>query len=835
MAVERAAEPFNIEDEMDDTADLEIEIMDPEAIAIGDDEGGIIIDFEGDLTDELLGEGHDDNLAEYIDESDLRAMAAELIDDFENDKTARRDWATAYVKGLDLLGLKVEDRTMPWQGAAGVFHPMLTESVVRFQAQAMGELFPASGPARTKIMGRNTPEKVKQANRVENELNYLLTEDMTDYRDELEQMLFQLPLAGSAFKKVYFDPISEKPRSVFVPAEDFVAPFGASDLTTCERYTHVMKKSAIEVMQLQMAGFYLDVELPEPAPDFSDIQEKYNELAGEESVIDDDDRHTILEMHVTMNLPEEVDDPGGVPRPYIITIDKSSRTVLSIRRNWYEDDEKKLKRMHFVHYKYLPGMGFYGMGLIHMIGGLAKSATSILRQLIDAGTLSNLPAGFKAKGARIKGDDTPIAPGEFRDIDVPSGALRDALMPLPFKEPSSVLYQLLGNIVEEGRRIGSIADVQVGSTNPQAPVGTTLALLERSMKVMSGVQARLHAAMRRELRLIAAVVYDFMDENYAYDDEMVHNRRDDFDGRVDIIPVSDPNAATMAQRVVQYQAALQLAQQAPQLYDMGKLHRGMLEVLNIPDADEIIKLPEDIKPMDPVTENMAILKQEPVKAFEYQDHEAHIAVHMAAAQDPKILQLVGQSPFASAIQNAMAAHITEHVAMAYRVEMQKVLGASLPSAEEPLPEDVEVEVSRLAAQAAGKLLGKNQAEAAQEAAQKEAKNPLTQIQMKELELKEREVAIKEAEAKHDALLDMEKLKLEAQKIAGNLMLGEERLESENKRNAANVAARLATELDKGQRQERAQGVDLGLRMAEQMMGQNDGTAGNAQGSDQGDS
>ena len=827
MAVERTAEPFNIEDEMADTPDLEIEIMDPEAVAIGDDEGGIIIDFEGELTDELLGEGHDDNLAEYIDESDLQAMASELIEDFENDKQARKDWATAYVNGLDLLGLKTEDRAMPWQGAAGVFHPMLTEAVVRFQAQAMGELFPASGPARTKIMGRQTPEKVKQATRVETELNYLLTEDMTDYRDELEQMLFQLPLAGSAFKKVYFDPISEQPRSVFVPAEDFVAPYGASDLTTCERYAHVMKKSSIEVMQLQMAGFYLDVDLPAPAPDFSDIQEKYSELAGEDSVVDDDDRHTILEIHVTMNLPAEVDDPQGIPRPYIITLDKTSRTVLSIRRNWYEDDDKQRKRMHFVHYKYLPGMGFYGLGLIHMIGGLAKSATSILRQLIDAGTLSNLPAGFKAKGARIKGDDTPLSPGEFRDIDVPSGALRDALMPLPFKEPSSVLYQLLGNIVEEGRRIGSIADIQVGNMSPEAPVGTTLALLERSMKVMSGVQARLHAAMRKELKLISAVVYDFMGPRYAYDDEMEFDRNEDFDGRVDILPVSDPNAATMAQRVVQYQAALQLAQQAPQLYDMGKLHRGMLEVLNIPDADEIIKLPDDIKPADPVSENMSILKQEPVKVFEYQDHEAHIQTHMAAAQDPKIQQLVGQSPFAGAIQAAMSAHVTEHVAMAYRVEMQKQLGAELPSADEPLPEDVEREVSRLAAQAAGKLLGKNQAEAQAQAAAAAEKDPLTQIQRAELQIKEREMALKEAEAKHEALLDMEKLKLEAQKIAGNLSLGEERLESENARNAANVAARLATELDKGQRSDQQKGVDIGLRIAEKMTEGGNGAARNA--------
>lgn len=837
MAVERAATPFSIEDDIgEDPEELEITIVDPEAVAIADEDGGIVIDFEGDLAEELLGEDmeHDANLADMIDDSTLQSMASELVQDFESDRMARKDWATAYAKGLDLLGLKIEERSMPWQGAAGVFHPLLTEAVVRFQAQAMGEMFPASGPARTKILGKMTPEKTKQAQRVERELNYQMTENMVEYRDELEQMLFQLPLAGSAFKKVYFDPIMNRPASVFVPAEDFVAPYGASDLQTCERYTHVMKKSPVEVMKLQLNGFYRDVELPEPTPDFSDIQEKYNELAGEDAVIDDDDRHTILEMHVTMNMPEDLDDPDGIPRPYIVTLDKSSMTILSIRRNWYEDDEGKIKRMHFVHYRYLPGMGFYGTGLIHMIGGLAKSATSILRQLIDAGTLSNLPAGLKARGMRITNDSTPLHPGEWRDVDVPGGSIRESLFMLPYKEPSTVLYQLLGNVVDEGRRIGSIADIQVGNMNPEAPVGTTLALLERSMKVMTGVQARLHAAMRRELKLIAEVIHDFMGPAYDYDEDGENDRVADFDGRVDVIPVSDPNAATMAQRVVQYQAALQLAQQAPQLYDLGKLHRGMLEVLNIQDADEIIKLPEDIKPMDPVTENMAILKQEPVKAFDYQDHEAHIAVHMAAAQDPKIQQLVGQSPFASAIQSALAAHVTEHVAMAYRVEMQKMLGVELPTDDAELPEDVEREVSRLAAAAAEKLLGKNQAEAAQEAAQKEAQNPLTQIQMKELELKEREVALKEAEAQHDAILDMEKLKLEAQKVAGNLTLGEERLESENKRNAAQIGAKLAVELDKGQRQERAKGVDIGLNIAERMMGQgNDRAAGDTQGTPEG--
>jgi hypothetical protein len=662
---------------------------------------------------------------------------------------------------------------------------------------------------RTKIVGKNDTEKKDQAFRVENEMNYLLTEEMSEYRDEMEQMLFKLPIAGSAFKKVYYDPLMERPCSMFVPSEDFVVSYGASDLKTCPRYTHVMKKTANEVLQLQVNGFYRDVDLPDPQPDYSDIKEKYDELDGEDAVIEDDDRHTILEMHVDMNMPEEFDDPDGIARPYVITIDKTSSEILSIRRNWYEDDEKKKKRMHFVHYRYLPGLGFYGTGLIHLIGGLAKSATSILRQLIDAGTLSNLPAGLKARGLRIKGDDAPLMPGEFRDVDVPGGAIRDSITFIPYKEPSSVLYSLLGNIVEEGRRIGSVADVQVGDTNPQAPVGTTLALMERSMKVMSGVQARLHAALKQELRILAKIIHDNMSAEYSYDMDGDFDRTKDFDGRIDVIPVSDPNAATMSQRVMQYQAALQLAQQAPQLYDMGKLHRQMLEVLGISEAADIIKLPEDIKPKDPVSENMAILKQEPVKAFMYQDHEAHIQVHMSAMQDPKIQQIVGQSPFAGAIQSAMASHITEHVAYQYRKEIQLQLGVEMPSEDQPLPEDTEEEISRLAAEAAQKLLGKNQAEVAQQQAEAAAKDPLTQIQ-------QRELAIKEEELKHKIEMDRASLDLDATTKIGNLDLQAERIKSENKRAGASIGARIATELDKEQRKDKREGAKLGLEIAKEL-------------------
>ena len=557
MAVDKTLEPFEVQAEGNpEESQIKVEIVNPDAVAVETDDGGVVVDFEGSMTEDLIGPEHNGNLAEFLEESDLDEMGSELVSDFESDRTSRKEWSRSYVKGLDLLGMKIEERTQPWEGASGVFHPLLSEAIVRFQAQAMGEIFPASGPVRTKIVGKQTKEKNAQAKRVEHEMNYMLTEEMTEYRDEMEQMLFRLPLAGSAFKKVYYDPIMERPCSMFVPAEDFVVSYGASDLMSCSRYTHVMKKTENQVKELMVSGFYRDIDLPEPTVDESDIQDKYDEMEGNESVYEEDDRYTILEMHVDIELPEPFQDKDGLARPYVVTIDKSSRTILSIRRNWYETDPKKIKRQHFIHYRYLPSLGFYGTGLIHLIGGLAKSATSILRQLIDAGTLSNLPAGLKARGLRIKGDDSPLMPGEFRDVDVPGGAIRDSITFIPYKEPSSVLYQLLGNIVEEGRRIGSIADVQVGNMNPNAPVGTTLALLERSMKVMSGVQARLHASLKKELRILAKCIHDFMPSDYVYETDGEFSRTKDFDGRVDVIPVSDPNASTMAQRVTQYQSAL---------------------------------------------------------------------------------------------------------------------------------------------------------------------------------------------------------------------------------------------------------------------------------------
>lgn len=807
MAIVKPLIPIDIEIEQENPA-IEVEIDSPplgEAIVVEEGDGSITVDFGDPEDEDGIETAHGDNLAEVMDSADLQSMAADLIEKFEADRQTRRDWAVAYIKGLDLLGMKIENRTQPWDGASGVFHPMMMEAAVRFQAQAMGELYPASGPARTKIVGKITTEKFDQANRVQNELNYLITEKMTDYREETEQLLFRLSLAGSAFKKVYFDTSTGLPRSVFVPAEDFVVEYGSSNLEDCERYTHVMRKTENEIAKLQAAGLYRSVELPTPASEVDAISAKMDDLKGEREPFLEDGRHVLLEVHADLILPKPFADDEEIALPYVITIDKSSQIILSIYRNWAEDDPLRRKVMHFVHYPYLPGLGFYGIGLIHLIGGLTKSATSIIRQLIDAGTLANLPAGLKARGLRIKGDNSPLRPGEFRDVDVPGGAIRDAITFLPYKEPSNVLYQLLGNVVEEGRRMASVSDIKISDMSAQAPVGTTLALLERNLKVMSGIQARLHNSMRKELRLIAKIIHDHMPEAYDYE-VGDFSRREDFDGRIDIIPVSDPNAATMAQRVVQYQAALQLAQQAPQLYDMGKLHRQMLEVLGIQDAGDIIKLPDDIKPKDPVSENMAILKQEPVKAFMYQDHEAHIQAHMAAMEDPKLQQIVGQSPFAGAIQAAMAAHITEHVAMQYRKEIERSLGVPLPSEDEVMPEDVELEVSRLTAMAAAKLLQKNQAEAAALEAQQQMEDPLTQIQLREL-------AIKEAKVKNDAEIKRLELDLERAKLEENSEIQRERIAAETKRAGAQLGVRIATQLDQDAVKQRTEGARLGIEVA----------------------
>ena len=820
MAIDRPlSTPFPVNQEM---GEVEIEIENPESVSVETPDGGVIIDFNPDMTDDL-DSSHDANLAEVLDPRDLAGLASDLVTSYKNDKESRADWERSYIDGLELLGLKMEERTTPWDGACGVSHPLLTEAVIRFQSQAIQELFPSGGPVKTTIVGVINEEKEKQAHRVKDYLNYLVTEKMTEYRTETERMLFSLPLAGSAFRKVYFDPSMNRPCSMFVPAEDFVVSYGASDLATCERATHVMKKSPNEVRKLQVSGFYLDIDLNPAAEDPDRIKLKYDELTGDSSSYESDSRYTLLEMQVDLDLPGFEDERDGeltgIHLPYVVTIDMSSRTILSVRRNWYEGDKLKNKREHFVHYQYIPGLGFYGFGLIHMIGGLAKSATSLLRQLVDAGTLSNLPGGLKARGLRIKGDDSPIMPGEFRDVDVPGGSIKENITFLPYKEPSSVLAQLLGNIVEEGRRFASAADVKAADMNSEAPVGTTLAILERSMKVMSAVQARLHASMRLELKLLARVVRDFGPEAYPYMSDSEELVSADFDDRIDIIPVSDPNAGTMAQRIMQYQAALQLSTQAPQMYNLPLLHRQMLEVLNIQDADKIVPNEDDINPTDPVSENMGIINGDPVKAFIYQDHEAHIQVHMSAMQDPKMQELLSQAPDAGKIQAVFSAHVQEHVAFEYRQKIEKELGLKLPLPGEKLPEDIEFRISELAAPAAAQLLGKNQQEQQAQENQKMAEDPVVQMQQKELELKE-------MEAQGKMMMEQARMQLDAQKAMAKASFDQDKLAQEMELEQAKLAVRISEDNDREQldskriaSKEQVEGAKLGVEIMKEIMGE----------------
>lgn len=700
------------------------------------EDGGF--EFSEPDTGPEMPESFDENLALKLDDQDLASIGTDLIEKYESDKRSRDPWEKTYRDGLDLLGLKVESRTSPWAGASGVFHPVLAEAAIRFEAQAMLELCPASGPADVMTYGKEDAEIVKRAQRVKQELNYQTMNKMHEFRAEHEQMLFSLGPAGSAFKKVYRDPVSGRPCSIFVPADDFVIAYGASDLMTAPRYCHVIRQHSNEIKKLQAVGFYRQVELPEPTPQFSETKTKQEKLQGVQAQVEYDDRHTLLEFHVDYDIPGYETDFAV---PYVITVEKQSGEVLSIRRNWREDDPLMEKRMHFVHYLYLPGLGFYGTGQIHILGGLAKAATSILRQLIDAGTLSVLPMGYKARGFRVKQNDQPIRPGEFRDSDAPAGVLRDNIFVLPAKEPSAVMAQIMQNLVEEARKVGSIAEMDVSGVSQQTPVGTTLALLERNLKVMSGVQARLHASMQKELRLIAEIIAE-AGGDYEYD-EQPHNRSEDFTsvGR-NIIPVSDPNASLMAQRVVQYQAGMELAYKSPDLYNMPLFHQQMLGILGIKDADKIVKLPDEAQPTDPVSENMAILNGIPVKAFIYQDHQAHLQVHMSMAQDPTILAMVGQSPNAGKVQGAMAAHIAEHLAFAYRSQIEQRLGIQLPPPGQPLPPDVEGQLSKLVAEAAQMVLQENKAKAAQQQAEEEAKDPLIQLQREKNENQRLEIVRK---------------------------------------------------------------------------------------------
>ena len=744
--------------------EIEIEIEDPEAVRIGVDGEELLSIEKGEVEDDF-----NKNLAEDMNGGDLEQLAGDLESSIGDDISARKDWEQMYKDGITLLGLKFEERTEPWDGACGVFHPMITEAVVRFQSETIMETFPAKGPVKTKIIGKQTRKKEEAAVRVEEDMNYQLTEKMPEFRSEHERMLWNLPSAGSAFKKVYYDPGLGRQVSVFIPAEDIIIPYGTSEIMSSPRVTHVMRKTKNELTRLMHAGFYLDVELGEPVKFKSDIQEKKDKETGFNASYDD--RFEVYEIHADLDLPgyEDVDDNGektGIALPYVVTMVRGTNEILSVRRNWNEADPLKLKRQHFVHYQYIPGYGAYGFGLFHLIGGFAKSATSIMRQLVDAGTLSNLPGGLKARGLRIKGDDTPIAPGEFRDVDLGSGNIRDNILPLPYKEPSQVLAGLMDKIVEEGRRFAATADMKVSDMSAQAPVGTTLAILERTLKVMSAVQARVHYALKQELQLLAKIIADYTDDDYNYEPEegSVHAKKEDYT-HVDVLPVSDPNAATLSQRVVQYQAVIQLAQQAPQIYDLPQLHRQMLDVLGIKDADKLVPLEDDQKPKDPVTENMNVLKGKPLKAFIYQDHEAHITVHQAAVQDPLVQQLIGQNPQAQAIMAAIQAHIAEHVGYAYRIKMEAALGVQLPLPDEEMPEDMEREVSKMLAMAAPQVLAQSQAMVAQQQAQQNAQDPVIQLQQQELAIKKQDSDTKAKKVMVDAAAAEDKLQIERERLA----------------------------------------------------------------------
>ena len=749
--------------------DLSIEIENPESVTLDDGSMEITIVPGKEQDDEF-----NDNLAEDMDEGQLTELSGNLIGEYDADINSRKDWLTTYVDGLELLGLKVEDRTEPWPGACNVYHPLMTEALVKFQAETMMETFPAAGPVKTVIVGKQTKEKEDAAERVKDDMNYQLTDMMPEYRPEHERMLWGLGLSGNAFKKVYYDPNIERQVSMYVPAEDIVVPYGASNLETAERVTHVMRKTKNELHRLQVAGFYRDVDLGEPFLDVDETEKKIAEKLGFNPT--EDDRYKILEMHVNLDL-ENGDSEDGIALPYVITIEKGTGTILAIRRNWNPDDKLKQKRQHFVHYGYIPGFGFYCFGLIHLIGAFAKSGTMILRQLVDAGTLSNLPGGLKSRGLRIKGDDTPIAPGEWRDVDVPSGAVRDNILPLPYKEPSQVLNQLMNQIIEEGRRFASAADMKVSDMSANSPVGTTLAILERTLKVMSAVQARIYYAMKQEFKLLKGIIRDYTPTEYSYEPEVGDRRakQSDYDN-VDVIPVSDPNAATMSQKVVQYQAVMQMAQANPQIYDLPELNKQMLEVLGIKNIGKLIPSADDQKPKDPVSENMDIINGKPVKAFIYQDHQAHIQVHMAAIQDPKIMQMVGQNPQAGAIQAAAMAHINEHVAFEYRKQLEEQLGVPLPKPDETLPEDVEFELSKVMAEAAKKLAAKSASEAQQEQAQQQAQDPILQMQQQELQLKAQDLQIKQQKTMADiqaeqTRLELDKMRIESQERIAGAKLG----------------------------------------------------------------
>jgi hypothetical protein len=781
--------------------DIEIEIEDPESVEISAGGMDVIIEPGAEEDDDF-----NDNLAEHMSEGDLTQLAGDLLGDYESDIASRKEWLDTYVDGIELLGMKVEDRTEPWPGACAVYHPLLAEALVKFQAETMMETFPAAGPVKTQIIGKQSREKEEAAERVRDDMNYQLTEEMPEYRPEHERMLWGLGLSGNAFKKVYYDPALERQVAIYIPAEDIVVPYGASSLQTAPRVTHVMRKTENELRKLQVAGFYRDIDLGEPSHTIEEVEKKIAEKMGFNATMDD--RYKLLEMHVDLDLPgfEDVDEDGeptGIALPYVVTMERGTGEVLSVRRNWNPDDKTRQKRQHFVHYGYIPGFGFYCFGLIHLIGAAAKSGTMLLRQLVDAGTLSNLPGGFKSRGLRIKGDDTPIAPAEFRDVDVPSGTIRDNILPLPYKEPSQVLQSLMNQIIQEGKAFASAADMQVSDMSANSPVGTTLAILERTLKVMSAVQARIHYAMKQEFKLLSGIIRDYTPDDYSYDPVEGNRKakRADYD-MVEVIPVSDPNAATMSQKVVQYQAVMQMAQANPQIYDQVELNKQMLEVLGVKNIEKLIPAAGDENPKDPVSENMNLINGKPAKAFMHQDHQAHITVHMSAMQDPKMAQMIGQNPQAQAIQAAALAHINEHLAFAYRRQIEEQLGTELPAPDEKLSEEVEVQLSALVAQAAQQLLAKNQNEAQQQQAQQQAQDPMIQMQQQELQLKAQEIQIKADKTKADIELDKAKLQIDVMRI-----------QSDERKAGAQLGSKNAAEKAKLQAAQQEAGVRMGIDIA----------------------
>jgi len=779
MAIERSVyqAPEGLEDEMMEGSEMEITIVDPEMVTLDDGSVEITLMPESGLED-TMGAPFDANLAEYLEDRELSILSNDLLGYVSADTNSRKEWADTFVKGLEVLGFKYEERTEPWDDACGVYSTVLSEAAIRFQAEAMSETFPASGPVKTKILGEVTREKEEAAERVRADMNYELTEVMVEYRPEHERLLYSLGLAGSAFKKVYYDPNLGRQVAVYIPAEDVIVPYGASNIETAERVTHVMRKTKNELTKLQAAGFYRDVELGEPQSFFTDIEEKKAEEGG--FSLTSDDRYCICEVHADLIIDgvdeEEGDETMQIAKPYVVTIEQGTGEVLAIRRNWNPDDPLMLKRQHFVHYVYVPGFGFYGLGLIHIVGGYARAGTSLIRQLVDAGTLSNLPGGLKSRGLRVKGDDTPIGPGEFRDVDVPSGSIRDNIMPLPYKEPSQTLLALLNRITEEGRRLGAISDMNISDMSANAPVGTTLALLERTLKPMAAVQARVHYAMKQEFKLLRAIIAEYAPEEYGYVPNRGEPRARQMDYAItDVIPVSDPNNTTLAQRVVQYQAVLQMAQQAPQIYDLPQLHRQMIEVLGIKNAEKLVPTSDDLPPVDPVSENMNALVGKPMKAFIYQDHQAHIATHQSFMQDPQIAAMIGQNPAAQQIMGSLQAHIAEHMAFEYRRQIEEKLGAPLPAPNEELPKDIEVLLAQTMAQASTQLTQQKQAEAAQQAAQQQAQDPIIQMQQQELAIKQAEIQRKAQKDQADAQIAAAKLQLEEKKANTTMSLEASRI------------------------------------------------------------